>query len=433
MRSDARGLPLTAAADEARDAFVRGVERMLHADAGVEEALQRAIAADPDFALAHAALARHHQLNARMDAARAAIGRAGALARNATRREEEHVRVLALAIGGQGAAALGALRAHLDLYPLDAVVLSLALGVYGLIGFSGRAEHHAEQRALLEGLRPRWPEDGWFLGYLGWSEAETGEPARGAETVRRALDLVPRNANAAHGLTHAYVELGDAARGRGFLESWLADYDRGGILHCHLNWHMALYELDAGETAGAEARFRDAMHPDRAGAPPMPVLADIASYAWRCHLYGATAPAWDAIAAFVRRGFASAGLPFADLHAAMAEAATGAWASLDRRIAALEQRVAAGTMPPGTVVPALCRAVAAYARGDDALAIRLLDGAMPDLRRIGGSHAQREVFEDTLVAACLRAGLKERARELLERRLARRPREQDRRWLGTAT
>jgi tetratricopeptide (TPR) repeat protein len=435
MRADALDLPLTTTADAARDAYVRGVELLLTANAGAEAALQGALAADPEFALAHAALARHHQLHGRMDAARSAVARAGTLARNATAREEEHVRILALAIGGQGAAALGALRAHLDLYPRDAVALSLALGVYGLIGFSGRLDHHAEQRALLESLHPRWPEDGWFLGYLGWSQAETGEPARGAATVGRALELLPRNANAAHGLTHAYVELGKAKAGHAFLAAWIEAYDPASILHCHLNWHLALYELDLNRTAEAQARFRATIHPDRGTAPPMPLLADAASYLWRCRLYGAAEPPppWADIAAFVARAFPAAGLAFADLHAAMAEAATGNVSALENRVAQIERRLADGTLPQGGVVPALCRAVAAYALGEDDRAIKLLEAALPDLPRIGGSHAQREVFEDTLIAACLRAGRHARARELLAARLARRPREQDRRWLAAAT
>ncbi|MCC6469631.1 MAG: tetratricopeptide repeat protein [Alphaproteobacteria bacterium] len=434
-RVDAFDLPVRAAGDAALDAYRRGVEAMLTANAGADTALAEALAHDPGFALAHAALARHHQLNARLEAARASIARAGELVAATEMRERQHVNVLALAIGGQGAAAFDALRAHMDDYPRDAIVLSLALGVYGLIGFSGRVDHHAEQRRLLEGLQPCWPEDGWFLGYLGWVQAETGEPALGAATVRRGLALKPRNANAAHGLTHAYVELGASDAGYGFLAPWVADYDRAGLLHCHLNWHLALYELDRGQQDGARQRFREAIQPDRALAPPMPVLADAASFLWRCRLY---APAdgdlpWPDVAALVARVFPSSGLAFADLHAAMAEAATGNAASLERRVAALDQRAAGGSLPPGRVIPTLCRAVAAYAAGDDGETIALIEQALPDLPRIGGSHAQREVFEDTLIAACLRAGRHPRARALLQERLARRPREQDRRWLAAVT
>jgi hypothetical protein len=57
------------------------------------------------------------------------------------------------------------LREHVAEFPRDALVLSLALGVFGLLGFSGRADFHEAQLALLETLAPRWDEDWWFLTY----------------------------------------------------------------------------------------------------------------------------------------------------------------------------------------------------------------------------------------------------------------------------
>lgn len=62
---------------------------------------------------------------------------------------------------------LALVRAHAAEYPRDALPLSLALGVFGLLGFSGRRDHHEAQRALLEELAPSRPEDWWFSGYLG--------------------------------------------------------------------------------------------------------------------------------------------------------------------------------------------------------------------------------------------------------------------------
>src|SRR5436853_158961 len=82
---------------------------------------------------------------------------------------------------------------------------------------------------------------------------------------------------------------------------------------------------------------------------------------------------------------------------------------------------AAGRMPQGAIVPALCAGTAAFARGDYGAAADKLAGALPELDRLGGSHAQREIFEDTYIAACLRAGRYDTAAERLSARLARRP------------
>ncbi len=89
-----------------------------------------------------------------------------------------------------------------------------------------------------------------------------------------------------------------------------------------------------------------------------------------------------------------------------------------------------GKLRLGEIVPTLCRALGAYAAGADDEAVRLLDQAMPDLPKVAGSHAQREVFEDTLIACCLRSGKRDRAHALLTQRLARRPRPLDKAWLA---
>ncbi len=91
-----------------------------------------------------------------------------------------------------------------------------------------------------------------------------------------------------------------------------------------------------------------------------------------------------------------------------------------------------GHLPQGATVPRLCAGAAAFARGDYALAADELGAALPELARIGGSHAQREVFEDTFIAAALRAGRYDKAEARLAERLARRPSGRDRRWLAQA-
>jgi hypothetical protein len=57
---------------------------------------------------------------------------------------------------------------------------------------------------------------------------------------------------------------------------------------------------------------------------------------------------------------------------------------------------------------------------------------MPELVRIGGSHAQRELWEDTFIAACLRAGYGDKAAPMISERLHRRPSTRDRAWLQAA-
>jgi tetratricopeptide (TPR) repeat protein len=434
MRQDAYGLIATTRSDRALAAYDSGVELMLSGNAGAENRFTAAIAEDDGFALAHVALGRHCQLFGRFDEARAAGARAEALATGLGERERGHVAAVGFALKGRPAEAMDALKAQMAAFPRDAVVLSLALGVYGLIAFSGRREHHAEQRQLLESLAAHWGEDWWFRSYLGWSLTETGAPAAGADMIDRSLQAYPRNANAEHARMHAYIELGQNEAGAKMLAAWLPPYPREAVLHCHLHWHMALFELDAGNAAAAFELYMVAIRPSQAVSAPLAVLADVSSLLWRCEVYGVGPRPlpWPEADDLARRAFPKAGLAFADLHCAMAAAALGDRAALDHRIAELDALAASGRLRQGEVVPTLCRALGAYAQGADDEAIRLLDQAMADLPRVAGSHTQREVFEDTLIAACLRSGQGERARALLSRRLERRPRRLDAAWLARA-
>jgi len=285
----------------------------------------------------------------------------------------------------------------------------------------------------LERLAPRWDEDWWFLTYLGWARIETGDVATGAREVERALALNPNNAYAAHARAHGYFEAGDAEAGAAFIAAWLPGYDRKSQLHCHLSWHLALFELARGQPERARALYEDAIRPAVSHAPPLFNLADAASFLWRWRIYGETPPLdepWDEVVAHAKRHFPRGGIHFADVHAAFAEAVSGEDAALAMRIAQLGELDQAGRLPQGAVIPALCAGAAAFAQGDYDAAADTLGAALPELARLGGSHAQREVFEDTYIAACLRAGRHDKAAERLSARLARRPSARDRDWLA---
>ena len=86
------------------------------------------------------------------------------------------------------------------------------------------------------------------------------------------------------------------------------------------------FELARGNREPARAIYLDNIRPSAAQAVPMLVLADSASFLWRWQFYGA-APSleqeWAEVTAHAQRHFSRASLAFADVHAALAEAATG--------------------------------------------------------------------------------------------------------------
>ncbi len=423
MIADRYGLSLSTSSAPAARAYMEGVDRFLAAHAAAEECFDQAVAADPGFALAHIGRARSLQLLGRGALAQAAAARARELGAAVDRRERQHVLALALATEGQGARALALIREHVAEFPRDVMALAAANGVYGLIGFSGRQDRNEAMLALLDSVAPAYGDDWWFLGAHGFARTEALGWKAGAPLIERALTRGPRNAHAAHAWAHVCYERGDDRAGATFVADWLPEYPKTGPLHCHLSWHRALFELGQGRFDAATALYDADIRPGVSQCAPFSTLVDSASLLWRRELAGAPcgSEAWAAVAEHARASFPAIGISFADVHCAVALAAAGDPEGLARRVALLREGLTQGRVPAGDVVPTVAEAMGAFAEGRYGDVIRGLAPVVDQLVRVGGSWAQRDLFEHTLLAAYLRGGRAAEARALLARRVDRQP------------
>ncbi|MET4389296.1 hypothetical protein ABIB73_005067 [Bradyrhizobium sp. F1.4.3] len=428
---DRCGLSLSTSSHEAASAYRDGVDLMLAGWTGTAEVLERAIAADPDFALAHIARARLHSFYQQGDLARAkaAVAREF-VAKRGDERERSHVETLALAIEGRLPEALAATLRHIESWPRDTIVLSLPLGAFGLFAISGMADHDQARQDLCERVAQHYGEDWWFLTLYGWAMTENGNVARGRSVTERGFGLRRQNAHAAHAVLHAMFEDGSIDEADRLVDDWIPSYGRAGILHGHILWHQALGALEHGNPARALAIYADVLQPAVTQAPPLNIITDAASLLWRLSAYGHAVPKplWLDADVAAQKLFPKSSLPFADVHMALFAAATQNREALAARLAVIEQRLAEGKLPAGPVVPAICRALAAFADEDYAACVRELAPVLSQVVRIGGSHAQRELIEDTFIVALMRSGELPRARAMLDARLHRRPSSRDTRW-----
>lgn len=436
VEQDRYGLPLSTDSPEAAQAYRDGVDLLLAFWPGAVEAFERAIARDPDLALAHAARARIHAIYQQREPALQTIGRARELVkRRGTAREQSHVATLSLAIEGRSAEALTATLSHLESWPRDAMVMALPLGAFGLLAFSGRADHDAARRELCDRFAAAYGEDWWFMSNHGWALTEAGELAKGRDITTRAFALRRHNAYAVHALLHAMFEDGSVDEADALVTDWIGDYDRSGMLHGHIRWHQALGALDRGDAAQAFAVYTDVLRPTMESAPPLNALSDCASLLWRLVAEGYPVPpnAWTDVAAYANHRFTGSSLAFAEMHLVMVAAAVHDKAALKGRLAAVERRLAEGKLPAGRIVPHMVRALRAFADSNWRDCVDQLKPVIGDLARIGGSHAQREVIEDTYILALIRSGELAQARIVLDARLHRRPSARDTRWRTLAS
>jgi len=422
MLADRYGLSVSSTSEIARDAYVAGADCILSGVAGWREHLDRATQADPAFALAQIAVARGCFVEADIKPAREAAARARELVAEATPRERSHVNAVALPIEGKPVDALAATREHLRAWPRDAMVLAPATGVFGLIGFSGRQGREEEQYRFLDDLAVSYGDDWWFLCVYAFAAVENGQLEEAWRLIEPSMAANPRNAHGAHIRVHVLHEMGEMSRAMDYLESWMPSCDRRGLLHCHLSWHVALTALSLGRLERAWEAYRTGVHPGGSWGPPINVATDAPSFLWRAELAGGERrpELWHAVHDYALKSFPRAGLAFADVHVGLACIADGDLAALGRLAGELRERIAAGKAPAGSVVPTIVEGFAAYAKGDWNGAIRSLEAALPETVRIGGSRAQRDLVEHTLIAAYLKAERSNDARTLVARRTDRR-------------
>ncbi|CAN5784428.1 tetratricopeptide repeat protein [soil metagenome] len=415
MLIDRYDLPLSTSSETARDAYVAGCDCLLSAAHGDAAQLALAVDADPEFAVAHAALARSRFLMADVAGARQSAARARELAPKVTPREQTHIDALCLAIEGKPLDSFAATQAHLAQHPRDAMVAAPATGVFGLIGFSGRQGREAEQGEFIEKLRPHLADDWWFQAVCAFALEEVGRLDEARDLIERSMATNPRNAHGAHIKAHVLYELGEDRAALDYLESWLPTYPREGLMHCHISWHIALFALTVGDAERAWQVYEQQVHPGGAWGPALNVVTDSPAFLWRAELAGhPRRPAlWQDVHDYAKKSFPKAGVAFVDVHRALAHVGVEDHEGIAAIVTDLEQRAAAGRSPAGDVVPRLAAGFAAYGKGDWGRTIAVLEPALAETVRIGGSRAQRDLIENTLLAAYLKAGREPDARRLV--------------------
>lgn len=418
MLEDRYDLSLSTASAAARDAYVQGCDLALTLYPGALAAFDRAVAADAGFAMAHAGKAQVLMREGNVAAARAALAEAKDRTADLPAREASHIAFFDLVFVGQTDAAIAAMHTHLSTWPRDALVVASAANPNGLIGASGRIGQKHQIAELMDSLAPHYGNDPWFLAYHAMALSEDGQLAAARPKIERSVALNPNNAHAAHGFAHVCYESGDRDIARAFLSSWLPAYPRDGFFHGHLSWHLSLFELQKGDWAEASRLHRDAFALHQHSGGPQQRMSDGAAYLWRSELAGQPrdAAAWRALCDYAADALPRPGSGLADLHVILAQAVMGDSDALDARAKQIEDLARDGRYPSGAYLPALSRGFAAFERGDFSAAIDALVPIAGESERIGGSRAQHDLIEFTLLKAYLEADRLEEAQSLLGRR-----------------
>lgn len=383
---------------------------------------EQAIAANPELTMAHLLKAWLHLLGTEpggIAVARAACDAAERLPANL--REQMHLQAARLLTQGHWHEC-GRVLEDLSLqYPRDLLALQAGHQVDFFTGHS-RMLRDRIARAL-PAWQPGLPGYHAVLSMHAFGLEETGDYAQAERQGRRSVELQPRDGWGWHAVAHVHEMRNDPLAGIAWLGPNSATWSEGSFFAVHNGWHLALFHLELGQVDEVLRLYDAAI---ATGSALMLDLVDATAMLWRLHVRGVdVGMRWGKVADL----WQAAGQPglyaFNDLHMMMAYCGAGreaAQAKVLEAQAQARQRDEDNAEFTSAVGDGAARAIQAFARGDHARCVQLLRRIRSSAHRFGGSHAQRDVLDLTLLEAARRGGLRPLADGLQAERMALRPR-----------
>jgi hypothetical protein len=425
--TDPRGNPCGSGSPAAQHAAEQALWRMMSfVDTPLAD-LDCAMQADPGWALPHAMKAGFllglTEPGLRDEAA-AHLSHARALAGDAPARERMHLEALQQLLEGRWHSACRTWDSLLIDHPHDALALQWAQ-LWDFYRGDTAALRLRPARAL-----PEWDEadplQPYVLALYAFGLEENNLFPQAEEAGRRALAANPRVPWAVHAVAHVMEMQGRFEDGAAWLRQQQPHWADGNGFACHLWWHKALFRLESLDIAGVLRLIDHHLSGDALQIGLQRV--DASALLWRLHLLGedVSGPCADVVKGWCLDDSAAGYYAFNDLHIVLALLGAGEVHRAERWVARCAERVMAAAdagrsnhaMAREVGLP-LMRGLLALARGQADAACDLLAPVRAQARSLGGSHAQRDLVDQTLLAAAARAQRQSLGRALLnERRMA---------------
>jgi hypothetical protein len=422
---DSHGHAMSGATPAAIDLFENGCHELRCLIGDPLASAKAALEAAPQMTMGHVLVAWLNLLGTEpggLPEARAALAAARALP-GVNEREGMHLAAIEHVVQGRWHAA-GLLLEDLSIrYPNDALALQVGHQIDFFTGHS-RMLRDRIARAL-----PDWqagmPGYHAVLGMHAFGLEETGDYAAAERVGRRCVELERRDGWGWHAVAHVMEMQNRRRDGIAWLKRDTAAWSEGSFFAVHNGWHLALFHLGLEEIDEVLALVDERVLGGRSAV--VLDMIDASAMLWRLSLRGiAVGGRWSGLAdrwAAATNAAEAGNYAFNDLHAMMAF--VGAGRSADAaRLLEMQQRVLErgsgdNVMFLRDVGHDATRAVLAFAEGDAAEAVRLLRPVRSRAHRFGGSHAQRDIIDLTLIAAAEKAGERSLARALRNERAAR--------------
>lgn len=340
---------------------------------------------------------------------------------HANDRERHHIDAICLWLDGAFYAASQTYADILNDYPRDIVALQFGHQTDFLLGHvSSTRDRPARAAGSWSAVDPQYS---YILGMQAFGLEEAGHYNQARALAERAVAMNAKDTWSVHALAHCLEMQGEVDQGINFMTECEAHWGHDNYMSIHNRWHLSLYHI---ERCAFDRVL--ALHDRHMQVTPKSELMDMhdsAALLWRLGLDGVdVGQRWSAVADRYAEVVDQAYMAFTDMHAMMSFAATGREAEAAAQIAALEF-AAKGTSTSADVIRIaglpLVKGFQAFGRAEYGLAKQLLSRARHNSHLIGGSVAQRDVINLTLIEAAIRDGDKPMALALLAERTALKP------------
>lgn len=393
---DLNGLAVSTSSPVAAEAFNRALRSYLGNRADASDHLGAALAADPQFALAHCLKGSFMMLTYNAAHVDKALASAGPAAKG-NAREAKHAAALVAWARGDLDSAFREWEGILAEHPAD--VLALRLSHFNYFWGGQREEMLRSARRVAERMDASLPGYGIALSCLSFGLEENGEYAAAERAGRRAVELDPADGWGTHAVAHVMEMQKRPREGVEFLGALEGNWAPMNNFVHHLWWHRAMFHHQLGEHEAVldlyDRRFRRLDSPLVQKMPDLYIdIQNAASMLMRLELRGVdVGHRWTELADKAEARIGDCLSVFTLPHWAMALAAAGRDAAAQRlldAVGASKNRVVREVAYP------VCRAVVAHRRKEFTKVVELMQPVLPRLGELGGSHAQRDVLVQIL-------------------------------------
>lgn len=418
---DFQGLPLSGADASSTACYQRALRQLQCYIEDPVASIDQAIAESPRFVMAHVLRAYLHLLGtepAGIPVARESHQAAAALP--ATPRERGHIEAVGHLAAGRWLRGGRVLEDLSTEYPLDVLALQAGHLVDFYTGNSRMLRDRIARAAPL--WHPDLPGYHAVLGMYAFGLEETGDYARAEALGRTAVQTDSRDGWAQHAVAHVMEMQNRSADGIAWLRADSDAWSRDSFFQIHLWWHLALYHLEHGDIEAVLALFDGPIHGTRSNL--ILDLIDASALLWRLHLRGVdVGTRWQTVAELWTPLATAGHYAFNDLHAVMAFVGAGRADALEAVLEAQRFAMTGGddnALFTRDVGHPLTLAFRAFGRGQYEETVRIIRDVRESAHRFGGSHAQRDLLDLTLIEAALRSNQTALARALSAERVERR-------------